>query len=148
MHPDKAHNATKKTNQIGRYCNKFPEDVLNIADIESVDKILDLISGLFDKKDQFNFHVATVKGIDEEGRPYERICETKLKAVDTRRLVLAVNAFFKALEIKRKLCGIVDAEKRQEFLLKLEKFELFKSKYLIEENKDCGVVILPEIRGD
>lgn len=71
-----------------------------IDEIETANKILKI---LFDalKTGQFNFHVAKLKGSKEDGSG-EEITETRLDAIDTKRLLETVTAIEKIVNMKNK----------------------------------------------
>ncbi len=72
-----------------------------VDEISTADKILKI---LFDAlaRGQFNYHVAKLKNKTEEGNT-EDVVETKLKALDTKRILEAVSALEKIVNMKKKM---------------------------------------------
>ena len=71
-----------------------------VDEIKTAEKILKIV---FDALSggQFNFHVAKLKGKTGEGNT-EDVVETKLEALDTKRLLEVVTALEKIVNMKKK----------------------------------------------
>ena len=69
-----------------------------IDEIETANKILKILFEAL-KTGQFNFHVAKLKGSKEDG---SGITETRLDAIDTKRLLETVTAIEKIVNMKNK----------------------------------------------
>ena len=71
-----------------------------VDEIKLAEKILDIVYKAL-KGGQFNFHVAKLKGKNGEGNR-EDVVETKLEALDTKRLLEVVSALEKIVNLKKK----------------------------------------------
>ena len=71
-----------------------------IDEIKTAEKILDIVYKALGGG-QFNFHVAKLKGKTGEGNT-EDVVETKLEALDTKRLLELVSALEKLVNLKKK----------------------------------------------
>lgn len=78
-----------------------------IDEIKTAEKILKILYKALGKE-QFNFHVAKLKGKTEEGNT-EDIVETRLEALDTKRLLEVVTVLEKIVNLKKKT-GAEEAE--------------------------------------
>ncbi len=71
-----------------------------IDEIVTAEKILEIVYKAL-SGGQFNYHVAKIKG-KATGSAAEDVVETKLKAIDTKRLLEAVTALEKIINLKKK----------------------------------------------
>ncbi len=71
-----------------------------IDEIKTAEKILKILYKALGKE-QFNYHVAKLKGKNGEGAT-EDVVETKLEALDTKRLLEVVTVLEKIVNLKRK----------------------------------------------
>lgn len=72
-----------------------------VDEIKTADKILKIVYDAL-AGGQFNYHVAKLKGKSGETNG-EDILETKLKAIDTKRLLEAVTALEKIINVKKRV---------------------------------------------
>ncbi|MDP4118144.1 MAG: hypothetical protein Q8873_03015 [Bacillota bacterium] len=91
-----------------------------IKEVQTADRILEIVLEAL-KMGQFNYHVAKLK--NKNGETGEDVIETKLKALDTKRILEVVTALEKIVNVKRK----VSDESVQ------------------SENQEAGKIILPDI---
>lgn len=71
-----------------------------IDEIKTAEKVLKILYKALGKE-QFNYHVAKLKGKNGEGST-EDVVETKLEALDTKRLLEVVTVLEKIVNLKRK----------------------------------------------
>ena len=71
-----------------------------VDEIKTAEKILNILYKALGNE-QFNFHVAKLKGKTGEGNT-EDVIETKLEALDTKRLLEVVTALEKIVNLKKK----------------------------------------------
>lgn len=71
-----------------------------IDEIKTAEKILKILYKALGKE-QFNYHVAKLKGKNGEGAS-EDVVETKLEALDTKRLLEVVTVLEKIVNLKKK----------------------------------------------
>lgn len=86
-----------------------------ISEIDTAEKILSIVFDAL-SKGQFNYHVAKLKGKTEDGNTEEMVA-TKLNAIDTKRLLEAVTALEKIVNLKNKADGKEIAEASSKIIL-------------------------------
>lgn len=74
-----------------------------IDEINTAEKILKILYKALGNE-QFNFHVAKLKGKSTE-KAGEEVMETKLQSIDTKRLLELVSALEKIANLKKKKCA-------------------------------------------
>ncbi len=82
-----------------------------IDEIKTAEKILKILYKALGKE-QFNYHVAKLKGKNGEGST-EDVVETKLEALDTKRLLEVVTVLEKIVNLKKKTGFDSEAEENR-----------------------------------
>ena len=73
-----------------------------VDEIKTAEKIIKILYKALGEE-QFNYHVAKLKGKNGEGNT-EDVVETKLEALDTKRLLEVVTVLEKIVNLKKKSC--------------------------------------------